>query len=185
MSLEASLIILDEELKQLEQSLDNLLWAVIQGQPQTGEGHALLDHYEAATSDLMSSVRAAKSAIEESRKTLPHRLDLTRQALTTGQTQVNQLLALFYHDLASFEQIDALRRLARARGGEWAKWVQGVRDALDRCPQPLHKVGQTLLNCWQDLVEQTSRLSVSVQATSIGQEFHVVQKETDEAQVTT
>jgi hypothetical protein len=166
MTLEASFAELSETFGHLERALDNLVWAVVQGQPETGEGHALVDQYDAATNDLLGLVREAQEAGKEGRQAVRAPLDLarTRQALAACHDRFNQLSVHFYDDLVSFDWIDALNNLARERGREWDGWVQGVKDALNRCPQPLHDVSEALFACWQDLTESASLLPVTVRA---------------------
>jgi hypothetical protein len=183
MTLAASFTGLYCKLGHFEQSLENLLWAVVQGQPETGEGHVLLDRYEMMTSDLIGLVREAREAAEDGREGTQTRLDLarTRQALVACQGRLNQVSGRFYSELVSFEWIDALNNLARERGSQWAKWVQGVRDALNLCPQPLYDVGQALFSCWQDLTEQAHLLAVPGCTGGPGQDARVLRIEPDQA----
>jgi hypothetical protein len=166
MTLAASFTKLGEHFTHLEQALDDLLWAVVQAQPETEEGHALVDQYDTATNDMLGAVHEAQEAGEEGRQATrgPLKLARARQALTTCQDRFNQLSTRFYTDLISFDWIDGLNHLADERGREWAKWVQGVKGALNRCPQPLHDISEALLSCWQDLTESVNLLPVSAQA---------------------
>jgi hypothetical protein len=170
MTLEASFTALGETFGHLERALDNLMWAVVQGQPEAGEGHALVDQYDAATTDFIGLVREARAAAEEGRKATGGPLDLTgaRQALATCQDRFNVLSSRLYDDVVSFERIDALNNLAQERGGDWARWVEGVKDALSQYPQPLFDVGQALFLCWQELSERVSPPFAAGQATSTG-----------------
>jgi hypothetical protein len=170
MTLEASFAVLGETFGHLERALDNLMWAVVEGQPEAGEGHALVDQYDAATTDFIGLVREARVAAEAGRKATRGPLDLTgaRQALATCQDRFNVLSSRLYHDVISFERIDALNNLAQERGGDWARWVEGVKDALSQYPQPLFDVGQALFPCWQELSERVSPPFATGQATSTG-----------------
>jgi hypothetical protein len=178
MTLEASFVELDKKLEHLEQKMDYLLWAVVQGQPEAGPGHTLADRYDAAASDFMGGVKEAREAAAAGRKAAKNPLALSeaRQALITCQAQFNQLLSRFYGDLFTFDRIDALNELADERKNEWAKWVYGVKDAMSQCPQPLDNVGQALFRCWQDLTERVGLQSVSAQAVSIGPQIHSTRK---------
>jgi hypothetical protein len=175
MTLEASLLKLNKNLEQLEGALDNLLWAVVQAQPQEEPGHALADHYDIATSDLLGLVKEAKEAAETGRNAAEGRLDFAgvRQALIICQDRFNQLWDRFYNDLVSLERIEALNNLAQEPGSKWRPWREGVRDALSQCPQLLHEVGQALLPCWQTLTEWPNTLSISMQVSNVGQEIHL------------
>jgi hypothetical protein len=185
MALEAAFTKLGKKFRHFEQALDDLLWAVVQAQPETEEGHALVDKYDAATNDLLGLVREAQEAEEEGRKATRGPLDLAqaRQVLAICQERFNTLLSRFYGDLVSFDWIDALNHLAHERGREWATWVQGVKGALNRCPQPLHDISPALLVCWQDLTESASLQPVSAQATRTeSQRHHAPQKASGDPQ---
>ena len=168
MDLQTAFTDLQERIKRLEQVFGDLLWAVVQGQPTAGSGHALIDQYEAITHDAIARVIEAKAAVEAGRLAVTDRLDVaeTRRALTACHAQIRDLTHAFYGDLVAFDRVDALHKLARARGGEWAIWVQGVQDALDRCPQALYEVDQAIVAGWQDLIERMSLLAVSATAWS-------------------
>ena len=86
-------------------------------------------------------------------------IDLVRVALICCQDRFNQLSNRFYSEPNSFEWLDDLHTLAQRRGGEWATWAQGVQDALKPCPPQLYDVGQTLFDCWQELVERVVGLT--------------------------
>lgn len=156
MSLTTAFAELHARVTQLEQALDNLLWAVVQGQPQQAPGHALIDYYEAATSDLVGQSREAKEAATRglAAASAPQGMANVRQSLITAQEQFNKLSESFYQDMVCFERLDGLNRLMRRHDNELAKWAQGVSDALHRCPQTFYEVNQALFGCWQALSER-------------------------------
>jgi len=156
-SLEASWVDLSKKFASLEETLGNLHWAVVEGQPKREPGHTLVDHYEAATNDSIDLVREAKEAVAHRVPVASSQLPGARQALITCQGRFNQLLPYCYNDLVSFDRINDLHKLAHERGGEWAEWVQGVEDALGPCLEALYEVSQSLLRCWQDLAESINR----------------------------
>lgn len=160
MTLEQALLALDNCLAQFEQALDNVLWAVVEAQPASTRGHALVDYYEGATIELIGLVKEARAAIAAVGRSIA--TDQAGYALTNCQEQIQQIITRFYDELRDCERKDALNRLARQRGSEWARWVHGVQDALDGCPQPLYAVGQALTPCWLALTDQVARLSVAV-----------------------
>jgi hypothetical protein len=170
MTLEAAFLELEERLDHLERTLENVLWAVVQGQPEAEQGHTLVDYYDAVTTDFIGLVKDAKTAAEEGRKATRRQLDLAgaRQALMTCQDLFRKLSGRLYEDVVSFERIEALNNLAREKGGEWARWVEGVKDALSQYPQPLHDVSTALFACWQDLTESASLLPVAVRSAPTG-----------------
>jgi hypothetical protein len=173
MTLDAAFIKLHAQLAQLELTFDNLLWAVVQGQP-AGWSHVVIDHYDAATNDILGLLNEAKDAAAAGCGATNDQLHLAaaRRALATCQDRFNQVWIRYYSELVSFERKDALHNLKR-KGRTWATWVQGVNDALGQCPPPIYDVSQTLLRCWQDLVERASMLSISAQATSAGPQIYL------------
>jgi hypothetical protein len=165
MSLEAAFANLVEKFAGLEQACDNMVWAVVQGQPSANWSHALVDFYEASSNDLSSTVKEGRAAAAAGQAATSSQLDLqaARNALRRCHERHHQALLCFYDGPYAFERRSALHDLA-ARGPAWATWVSGVDDALARCPAPLYAVGDALFGCWQDLVDRASLLSVSAQA---------------------
>jgi hypothetical protein len=174
MSLEATLGELNEQLSRLEQSLDNLLWAVVQGQPQTSQGHALLDYYEAAASDLLGLVKESRAAAQSltSADNKPEAAQ-ARAALLACQEHFNRIVGRYYNELTIFDRIMGLHHLAQQRRGEWAWWTKGVQDALRQCPQPLHDMAQALLNGWRDLTVSLGKVEAH-QKSVVKQELRLV-----------
>lgn len=175
MALETAMTTLSQTLDQFERTLDDLLWAVVQGQPQDGPGHTLIDHYDAATSDLLGLVKDARAAVAAGHAATQDQPDLysVRRALSACQDCFNRLVSRFYGELLAFEWLTGLDNLARERGGEWAYWVQGVQDALSPCPPALHELGQALTPCWCDLTERAGLLAVSAHATNTGAQIYL------------
>ena len=135
MTLTGSVTELRDTLDDLDQAFDNLLWAVDQGLPDEDQGHALADHYETVTRDIIALVKEASEAVAAvGYPDFKAEFDLpgTRQAVIVSQDRFNRLANHFYNDLVSFERISALNDLGRQRRA-LAKWRRGVKDALDAC----------------------------------------------------
>jgi hypothetical protein len=164
MTLHGALTILDARIAPLAQAFDNVLWAAVQGQPTGGYGHVLVDQYDALANDAMVLVGAAQGAATEAIKgaTGPFDAESVGNALARCHDRIHHLTHLFYTDLLATERIDALTKLARARRGEWATWVQGIKDALGPCPQLLFETGLAIIACWQDFAERTGALTTVV-----------------------
>lgn len=162
--MEQALLKLDDALAQFEQALENVHWAVVEAQPRSTRGHALIDYYEGATVDLIGQVKEARATIAPLE--MPFAPERIGHALTNCQDRMQQIVARFYGELHDCEQREALNRLARQRGGEWARWVHGVQDALNGCPQPLYAMGQALTPCWLALTDQVTRLNIAMRIQS-------------------
>lgn len=150
MTLTTSLVELATRLDTLEQHLEDLLWAVVQAQPDEAHGHTLVDQYEATTEDLISLVREAREALQSLAGS--SRSVAIGPVLSLCQERHNRLVARYYSDLASYERLRGLRRMRRRWGG-WASWSVGVVAALRRCAEPIHQSGDALRHCWADATE--------------------------------
>jgi len=73
----------------------------------------------------------------------------------------------------------ALLSLARRHGGEWAAWVPQVDLAGSRVPDALAPAEDALRRTWLQLVESASSGTISVSATSIGQQIKVTRRRPD------
>jgi hypothetical protein len=167
MTLKSSLDELEDSLLNLEQKLDDLVWAVDEGKPD-GEEHAVADHYHGASHNFVGLAKAARLAAGKCLHTSEGQPDpiSVRQWLVECQAQFNDLRKKFYSDYVPSIWIDRLNQLSRERI-EWAGYCAGVKDALLRCPEPFDEVNETIFRCWQELTEQTNLFSVSTRQTSV------------------
>jgi hypothetical protein len=174
-ALKSCFLDLVNRLERLLATLEELLrWAVTEGKPEA-EDHVLVTRLDDATSDLIGLLEEAKAAAKLGLEAVTSQIDWTgaRQALITCQQQVNSASRHFFSDMVSFDAMKALDSLAAERKKHWPQWVTGVRDALDRCSQPINDVSDSLFECWQELTDRTGSISVSVQAISTGQQINV------------
>lgn len=164
MTLEQAFHELDTRLAELQQTFDNVLWAIVQGQG-SGWSHAVLDHYDAAAHDAVGLLHDARAAtlVGDGAPDLVR----MRSALVTAQKQFNALTICFYTQLIAYDRKTTLYSLRR-KGRAWKTWINGVDDALEQCPQPLYEMSQALLRCWQELVDRANLLYVSAQLNTTG-----------------
>jgi hypothetical protein len=149
-------------LAQLVRAFDSLSWAIVQGQPQTEQGHALADYYDEAVTEMTGWIEAARSALAcDDQTTDAPEFAARRAGLILCQQNFNQVSSRFYCDLVSFERLSELDELARRKGQQWADWVRGVKDALGQCHQPLYELSQTLLQEWGALTGQGSSSAIT------------------------
>ena len=175
MTLKTSFAELNKSLDNLHQTLDNLLWAVIEGQPEATPGHALVDHYDGITNDLLGLVEEAQDAAKTEGQATGDQVELiaARQALISCQDLMNRLLHRFYSELWSPTAMDQLHSIEAEDGSGWLDWVSGVRDALEQFEQPLYDLNRTFFQCWQELSEQGSLISVSIKAMNTGHQLNL------------
>lgn len=166
MTIDGALAGLDGPLTGLSQAFDNLRWAAVQAQP-AGEGHALVDHYGAIADDLCALLTETRATLTAARQPAARGDPYTAGwALLICQICCNRATTRFYAEAVAHEWYEALGTLRR-RGGEWATWVEGLSDALDRCPAPLYEVGETLIVGWRAIVDWPPSAVVSVAAHNI------------------
>lgn len=158
-----------------EQSLQ---WAITQGKPvmlikgeRVEDDHALVSRYYEAGIGLVSLLDEAIAAAQEAVRATENQIDLARarHALSACQNRIHQQMRSLFCQMISFEALDDLNMLATEQP-KWAQWVIGVKDALDRCREPMLDLNEDVFEIWQELAEQTA-LSVSVQAISTGQQL--------------
>lgn len=177
MTLGASFANLEQAAARLDQVFGNLVWAVVQAQPASGRGSAVVDHWEAVAQDTAGLAHESCEAAREGRLAANGRFDpvLARRALVRCQEQFDALWLRYCVDLVAFERRQALADVLR-QAGNWGRWAEGVVDALDQCPQALYEESLTLRRCWEELVDRQSLIAVSVQATATGQDIRVSRK---------
>ena len=140
---------------------DLLQWAVTQAKPLAHD-HVLVSRYEDSVVELIADVEVARCSANAAQLELSNRKELAGAclALVDCQRQSNKVAKRFFHELVSFEALSNLERLAAEQREPWASWVQGVKDALERCRTPITDVGEATVCCWQevsDIVEQFRR----------------------------
>jgi hypothetical protein len=161
-----------ERVRELSESLGNLLWAVAECRPAQ-EGHALADHYAEVITEVMGTAQEARAAAAEALDAVnPEHPDLALagRGLALCHEQVNRLGNRFFSALASFERVSGLASLGKERKGEWLVWSRNVMEEVERCREPLSHVGGGLLRCWQEIAERVGTTSVAARATAIGQQ---------------
>lgn len=154
-----------------------LQWAITQTKPvalikgeRVEDDHALVSRYYEAAVGLVSLIDAAIAAAQEGLEATADQIDFprARRALICCHERLNEQTRSFFGQVVSCAAFDDLNTLALEQP-KWAQWVLGVKDALDRCREPMLDIDEAVFELWQEVTEQTSALSVSVQAISTGQ----------------
>lgn len=174
MTLEAAFGDLCTHLYKLHEGLIGLRTTVVEDKPLKGDS-VLVDVFGNAADDVLGWLDEALGAASEGQQAAGYPIDLecARRALATCQERFNRITHQFTSNLVLYERIAELTRFGRKRRGEWHAWADGVKEALDQCQQPLYEVNQTLFRCWQEMTERVGMTSVSVQATTVGQQITV------------
>lgn len=175
MTLKSTFRELTEKLDRLRATFEELLqWAITQGKPEH-EDHVLVNRYDDATNDLIGLIEEASAAAQLGLQAVSRQTGSSeaRNALIVCQSAINKVSKRYFSEMVSFEALTALDSLAKERRKQWPQWVSGVKDALDQCRAPLEEVSRALFECWQEVSERASLVSVSVQATSSGQQITV------------
>jgi hypothetical protein len=142
------------------------------------QGSAVVDDLENIVLDMMGTLHDMRKAGSLARRRVGHPVDLdgARQALTRCQGSFHRIENEFSGGLTAYNKLRELSRLG-ARGGEWPSWAGRTRQDIEQCQQPLQELSKALVACWQELVEQGGRTSISV--TNTGQRI-VARKPLDE-----
>lgn len=172
MSLEMAFHELSGQIRKLRDTFLGVRLTVVEDKPLRDEV-VLVDTFGNAVEDLVGWVEEALAAAAQGEQFAGNPMDAyrARRALTTCHERFNRLALQFSTELICYERILELKRFGRKRGGEWLRWTNTVKQALDQCRPPLHEVNQALFLCWQELAERSAMASVSVQNTTIGQQI--------------
>jgi hypothetical protein len=101
------------------------------------------------------------------------------RALAVAQEHVERARARYWRGAGSHERQLALSSLGRRRGGEWAAWVPQVETAHARVADALDPADAALRRAWLELIEAASSGSISLTASSIGQQISVSRHQPD------
>lgn len=147
--------------------------------PSQGDKVVLLDSFGDVVEDLLGW-------LEESSQTCTPLLspdpagrnndfdpNLARQALVVCQDLHNRQMHRVLTDLVSYDKVAQLLQFGRERGGEWQSWARGIKLEFETCQQHLYLTNQVMFRCWVELAEWIGMTSISVQATSVGQQITV------------
>lgn len=164
---------------ELDQVYGNLLWAVVQAKPESGNGSAVVDHWEDAAQDAAGLAHDICAAARNGRQAEGGRFDpvVAHQALLICQQRFDLLWLRHCVDLLAFDRRQDLLSVSQ-QGGDWAQWMNGVVDALDRCLPALYELSRAVSSSWEELVDRQGLVSVSVRTSVTGQDFRVAGKET-------
>lgn len=134
---------------------------------------ALVDALADSADDLLGGLNDAVTAAHQAQLAVEHPRDAhrVRLALTTCQRSFNRCEQQFSNELMSYERIADLMAFGKERGREWQGWATSVKEALERCRQPLYDVTHALLLCWQDVAERAEAQLLSITTTNIGQQI--------------
>jgi hypothetical protein len=169
-ALEATFRDLSVCLQHMHDSLNEL--QVTLGDKPPDDGSALADGVETVVLDIMGILHEARKAALNGRKAVGHPvdLDLARRALTICQERFHRIEQQFASDLVSYEKLKQLARLGSQRRA-WLPWTSALKQGIEQCQPPLQQTSAALASCWQELAERLGTMSISMQATNVGQQI--------------
>jgi hypothetical protein len=162
MGLDRAIAELATSVDQLSEAVDDLRLTVTEDHPRA-RSVILVDRTADSVLELAGRVAELHACVPrgvEPRSTDARTAHVAR-VLVACQPGYDAACAVFVQDLTSYATIADLVELGHRRGGEWRAWVKSVRDALERCREPLMHVNRAISHCWGELVE-VSRIAVSV-----------------------
>jgi hypothetical protein len=166
MALEAAFRTLCADARALHDALAALRTTILEDRPLRDDV-VLVDILGDAAEEALGWLEEALEATVRGQRAAepPVELDQARWAMAAAQDRVNRIARRFWTDLASYQRIAELTRLARERGGEWRAWARSVKKGLDQCQQSLFTVHETLSLCWQEMTERMTPPALPVQVT--------------------
>lgn len=182
MSLRTEFQSLGAQLERLYEVFSDLR-RLLDDHPAQGDKVLLLDSFGDVVDDLLGWLEESLQVCAPLLPAEPRRSEpdfdagAGRQALVVCQDLFNRQMQRFLFDMVSYDKVAQLLQLGRARGGEWQAWAKGIKMELESCQQHLYFTNQALFRCWLEIAEGIGMTSVSVQATNIGQQITVPQKQ--------
>jgi hypothetical protein len=169
-ALEATFRGLSVCLHHLHDALNEL--QVTLGDKPPDDESALADGVETAVLDMLGTLHETRRAVLNGRKAVGHPpdLDRARRALALSQERFHRIEQQFASDLTSYERLKELERLGNERRA-WLPWSSTVKRGIELCRQPLEQTSAALASCWQELAERLGTMSISMQATNVGQQI--------------
>ncbi len=178
MTMQAAFDNLSLRLRELDEALAHLEWAILNGQPDREDQSPVIGLYDKVVA-LRGHATEAAAAVAQA----PGRGSLApaRLALVDCQRRYGLALAAYYNDLATPDLFETLRAFiavtavpakmgdetvapAAFETRDWSPWAWGVRDALDGCAAPIHELNNALWQCWQELADRADPPEVIVNA---------------------
>lgn len=179
MALEVSIAELLAGLEEMREALELLRVTLVEDKPLKAD-LAMADGLSDITDDLRGSLEEALAAVRGAREAVRNGFDVAAayRELARCQTQVNHIGRRAVDDLLCYEQIAELERLVvmRTGGAELPGWAKLVREAIQRCRQPLHNMNERLSACWLELAERSSGGHGCVKTANIGQKITAVRE---------
>jgi hypothetical protein len=169
MSLDAALSDTVDHIVAVQDALEALRVTAVEDGP-SGQQSALIDTIGDALDDALGLVREAFTAAATARHASEPPLDVERVRfhLAACHEATTRLLRRILGDLYNPRRGDDLSHVAR-RGAQWRMWSDAVKDAAERCVEPLCDAVAQLGVCWRDVAERSSM--VSVHSTNVGQQI--------------
>jgi len=76
---------------------------------------------------------------------------LPQHDLATCQERINRINRAIRQELASYDVLREIERIAVERAGAWPRWSSVVREVLDRCETAVSECANALVACWREL----------------------------------
>jgi hypothetical protein len=132
---------------------------------------SLVDQLENTVLDITGLLNEAMESAHEALSATGHPVDMdrARRALARCQDCFHRVEHHYSADLTSYKRLKHLAILGKRRGGECLPWASGARAGMEQWRDLLEEVSRAMSACWQELAERPGGVSVSVQATNIGQ----------------
>lgn len=145
---------------------------------------ALADGLENTVLDMMGTLHEIRKVALEAQKAVTHPTDLdsARHDLTQCQERFHSIEQQFAADLASYENLNQLVQLAKARR-PWIPWTKAFSQGIEQCRRPFDEASRALSCCWQELAEHLGNVNISMKATNVGQQITVAKSKVEDWEI--
>ncbi|MEY3275229.1 MAG: hypothetical protein RL153_494 [Verrucomicrobiota bacterium] len=173
MSLENAFQTLRRAMARLLETVSALHVAVAEDKPTRGDV-ILVEQLDGLATDVSGAFEEADAhvvrALRASQQNSP--LQPIRAELRDAHAAILRGAGVVTSRLSAHDPMAQLLQMGRERGREWREWSQEVKTLVDRCAALLPDVTAALMECWNELADRMARFSMSVQSSSIGQQFN-------------
>jgi hypothetical protein len=179
MALEATFRTLSVSLHKLHDALSALQVTV--GDTPPNDEVALADRLENTVLDMMGTLHEIRKVALKAQKAVTHPTDLdgARHDLTQCQERFHRMEQQFASDLVSYENLNQLAQLAKARR-PWTPWTKAFSQGIEQCRGPFDEASRALSSCWQELAEHLGKVNISMKATNVGQQITVAKPKVED-----
>lgn len=144
MTLAAAFTALRDRLRALDELVQQLA-ITVDDAPQCDDEPAIVESMRAHASEIGHDVATALQSFER---------HASGDTAADCHEVVVRVWRAMQFELASYESIAELERVAAERGDAWRRWSAVVRQVLERCAHSVCETAEALADCWREAAER-------------------------------